>query len=132
MKHLLLYFLNFTVGLLTLIGQESQISKVNFGEAINFGDVTILFEKVISDSRCPKNVTCVWAGEAKVFVAISKEGELIEKKELIFHPSSEIDAQINIVYKSGDIQISGIGLYPYPESPHKIKNEDYCLELKFN
>lgn len=85
---------------------------------------------MISDSRCPKNITCVRAGEARVFVVISKKGKLIEKKELFFHASVLQDSKSSISYKSEDIQISGIGLFPYPKKPNKILNNEYCLELK--
>lgn len=36
------------------------------------GRLTIKFVSVLEDSRCPPDVTCVWAGNAKVKLAISK------------------------------------------------------------
>ena len=130
MQKFLLCILILSIGILIPVNRKVQISKVNFGKTLYFGEVSIVFEKVISDSRCPKNVTCVWAGEAKVLVAISIKGKLIERKELIFYPSRVVDEKANIIYKSEDFQISGIGLFPYPETSNKIANKEYCLEIK--
>lgn len=42
------------------------------GESAPLGDdFTLAFVAVSSDSRCPANVQCVWAGEAKVVVGKS-------------------------------------------------------------
>ncbi|WP_010230960.1 hypothetical protein [Gillisia marina] len=45
-------------------------AELDYGELFTFKNKSIQFKKVISDSRCPKDVTCIWAGEAKVLVAI--------------------------------------------------------------
>ena len=44
--------------------------KIDYSKTVVFKDVAISFVKVLSDSRCPKNVQCVQAGEAKVLVRI--------------------------------------------------------------
>ena len=121
-----------TIGVLTPMNLKSQVSKVNFGETAQFGELSIAFKKVISDSRCPKNVTCVRAGESEILVAISKNGKLIEQKELVFYAIDVVDNKANIIYKSKDITISGLRLFPYPETTKKIEKNDYCLELKLN
>lgn len=36
---------------------------------------TITFERVLSDSRCPPDVVCIWAGSVRVRLAISGSGE---------------------------------------------------------
>ncbi len=36
------------------------------------GRVTIVFLSVEEDSRCPAGTTCIWAGNAKIKVAVSK------------------------------------------------------------
>ena len=51
----------FTIG----VGQSARIT----GE-----DMVITFDEVIGDSRCPQNVTCVWAGVASSQVAITHQG----------------------------------------------------------
>ena len=36
------------------------------GQDLLFGQTKVRVLKVISESRCPRQVTCIWAGEAKV------------------------------------------------------------------
>ncbi len=108
------------------------ISKINFGDTIHVEDTSIEFVKMISDSRCPTNVTCVRAGEAKVLIAVYKNGKLIEHKEFVFHASGAINSRINSVSISEGINIIALELLPYPETPNKISNADYCLELSIN
>jgi Zn finger protein HypA/HybF involved in hydrogenase expression len=47
------------------IGQVAQFEKEN---------LEIRFEKMLEDSRCPKNATCVWAGKADCKVAVIQSG----------------------------------------------------------
>ena len=42
------------------VGQQARIAG---------SDITVLFRSVPSDSRCPVDVQCVWAGSARVVVA---------------------------------------------------------------
>src|SRR5262245_20681798 len=43
------------------VGESTRIDEV---------EVTLTFQKVSSDSRCPKDVTCIQAGEAVVVLSI--------------------------------------------------------------
>lgn len=45
------------------------------GETIRVGNLTVRPLAVVEDSRCPSNVTCVWAGRVVVRVRISSLGE---------------------------------------------------------
>lgn len=39
---------------------------------ISAGKFTVKFIEVVEDSRCPPDVNCVWAGNAKVRISIAK------------------------------------------------------------
>ena len=45
---------------------------------INGNGTSITFRQVREDSRCPTDVTCVWAGDAKIDVTISRNGSIDE------------------------------------------------------
>ncbi len=85
--------------------------KVPMGETVLLGDVSIKFIKVLEDSRCPKDVTCVWAGQAKVLVEVSVSGKESKQVELLFGGKKD-----NILYSSEEKVLKGIALSPYPTS----------------
>ena len=40
--------------------------------AVLSGDIQVEFVRVVADSRCPSNVTCVWAGDAAVEIRMAE------------------------------------------------------------
>ena len=56
------------------------VTKLLNGSRLNVSNVSIDFKEVINDSRCPKNVNCVRAGEAKVLVSVYLDGKLFISK----------------------------------------------------
>lgn len=51
--------------------------KININEKVKLGHskTTISFDEIQEDSRCPKDVTCVWQGIATVKVSITENGK---------------------------------------------------------
>lgn len=99
--------------------------KLMNGEMADFGDTQVKFVEVLSDSRCPKDVTCVWAGEAKVRVEIYQNGELSEAKELTF---GGLTKSLNIIH-SELLDVQALKLQPYPLSSSDKKSMEYYLVL---
>jgi hypothetical protein len=62
---------------------------------------TIKFKKVISDSRCPSDVTCIRAGEAKVLLEVFQDNRLVGEEILIVGGSyaERVMAEFNINLK---------------------------------
>ena len=46
--------------------------EVGAATYVDDADFTIEFTKVLEDSRCPINLLCVWAGNARILVTISE------------------------------------------------------------
>ncbi len=99
--------------------------KLMYGDMADFGDTQIKFKKVISDSRCPEDVQCVWAGEAKVLVEIFTNGKLDSEKELKFAPLNSI---LSIV-DTESLGIEALLLQPYPKSAVPKNQNEYYLVL---
>lgn len=55
-------------------GQSSESISVDLGDSgtLAKSKLVIKFVKVIEDSRCPADVNCIWAGNAKIEVVVSK------------------------------------------------------------
>ncbi len=102
--------------------------KLALGETVTIAGTTIEFVKVLEDSRCPKDVTCVWAGQAKVALEVtSKSGE---KNDLVvlFNPGV---APSQVLTKTVKGQIVIENLVPYPESTMPpIADRAYYVTLR--
>lgn len=103
---------------ITLFAQEDkpievpQIAvKVKLAEKTDFDGVSIVLKEVLEDSRCPKNVECVWAGQAKIRVGIlTDDGEEIEKT-ITFSNGRTVIAGI-----FDDKELQFLKLTPYPDA----------------
>ena len=58
-------------GTFARVSDTISISEGNQKSA-DRGKLTVKFVSIIEDSRCPMNAKCVWAGNAKIKLAISK------------------------------------------------------------
>ena len=96
------------------------------GEHQKINDVEITFLKVLEDSRCPSDVDCVWAGEAKIKVLIKEKNENSIEKVLILGASRKGA----IIYSSEEIRIKAVRLSPYPTSSISKKSLEYYLEIR--
>ncbi len=105
------------------------IIKLNYKKTIDIDDIQIKFKKVISDSRCPIGVQCVWAGEAKVLLGIKSKKLCLEKKEITINSKNVLNDGSNLIYASERIKIYATGLYPHPVSPVKNDFKKYYLEF---
>jgi hypothetical protein len=84
--------------------------------------LTIAFERVVSDSRCPMDALCVWAGDAVARLSLKVGRGAPDTREL--HTAlngSEVSFS--------DYKITLTSLAPYPQSAGKIRAEDYVATL---
>ncbi len=82
----------------------------------------ITFASVKEESRCPKGVTCVWAGNAKILVEISKDAA----------GSTSFELNTNINPRSGrylGYELSLDKLDPYPKADEQLKQSQYEATL---
>jgi hypothetical protein len=137
MKSKLLIFVFCLAAFFCTIEVQAQIVKdslsttklVDLYQKVDFGDYEVKFKKVITDSRCPKNVMCVRAGEADVLVSIYKNGDFIKDKKIRIDASGYVMESNNLAFNAEDFKIYGFALKPYPVSTNTSYN--YQLELVF-
>ena len=99
------------------------------GGFFTLDEVSIFFKEVISDSRCPKQVTCIWAGEAKVLLEIYENGKFLENRIISSAGENSIQqfSAAGILYN-----ITGFQLLPYPEVHSKKIKPEYTLRLSLS
>lgn len=81
---------------------------------------TVKFDSVMNDSRCPKDVVCVWEGVASVRFTISENGHQNTVELHTLNSGTWTDnATIN------GVNIKLLALNPYPESTVKPNYKKY-------
>ncbi len=109
----------------------SVSTVIPFQKKANYNDYQVKFKKVISDSRCPKNVTCIRAGEAKVLVSIYNGEAFLSDKELTIHANGYVMEETNLAFQTEAFKIYGVSLKPYPLTHNNKADTVYELELVF-
>jgi hypothetical protein len=133
MKYLFLFgILICSISLSAQVQEENRIfnSVLKGGEQLEFGDKSIRFKEVISDSRCPKGVTCVWAGEAKVLIQIFEKGKLLNEKQVVINSTTLDKIPLQFSPGGGIYSITAFMLFPYPSTASKKNTMDYTLEMQ--
>jgi len=98
---------------------------LDYGEDIRLeGSVLRLnFAEVWEDSRCPVDVTCVWAGNGKVVIGIA--AGMGPTHALFLNTTLE---PLSVVWSG--IRVTLLELTPAPHAGIKIPPEDYAVRLK--
>jgi len=124
-------------GLLVIIGGMGcasppvQPSEVTFGPSFELragtsatlsGGLKVTFDRVTSDSRCPMDVVCVWAGDATISLRLSQSAGGQVERELHTIPSGSEASYLAYLVKL-------VALTPYPRSDRPIRPDDYVATL---
>ena len=92
----------------TARSQPEADLQLELGETGQADGLTITFEAITGDSRCPEDVECIWAGEAGVRLVIDGTEE-----ELL---ASDPELAPEAVVRRGNVALRAVGLTPYPGS----------------
>lgn len=97
----------------------AQVSEHNIEEGksvyVKGARLTIKFVEVVEDSRCPRDVTCIWAGNAKVKLLVSKGKNRSQEVEL----NSGIEPTAVTVF---GFELSLKELTPYPDTSNPSRD----------
>lgn len=92
-----------------------------------------MLKEVLSDSRCPIGVNCIWAGEAKVVISVYKDKKFVMEETLTISGSKN---QENIAwfaqYLPADKKnVKSMDVFPHPKEGVKIKPKDYYIRIAY-
>jgi len=136
MKKVLFFF-----GALALLGLNWHCERINnqpdnaqlylgdtleleYGQSITLlpDNIEIRFDSVVSESRCPVSVDCIWAGTAEVKLRL-KQGQVEETIVL----STYTEPHSAVVFGK---TVTLIDVSPYPQDPLVvIPQEDYRVQV---
>jgi hypothetical protein len=103
------------------LGQEFEL-KINQDAAIEGEGLSVVFESVVEDSRCPEGVDCVWSGNAKVRIRSSKQKLTPATIELNTDVESKSSSYLNY-------EIRLIALKPRPKADKPVQPNEYKATL---
>jgi hypothetical protein len=102
-----------------------ETTKARIVETILNNGLYITPQDVVSDSRCPIDVTCVWAGEIKVRVTVRRSEDYpIETKDITLKIGEVVS------YKNKSIELVSVLPVPNSKSPVEMQYRDYVFEFR--
>lgn len=102
-------------------GQEFEL-KINQEATIEGEGLTVAFESVLEDGRCPEGVDCVWAGNAKIKVRLGKQKQTPGAIELNTGVSPKSSSYF-------DYEIKLVRLNPRPKADKAVEPNEYRASL---
>ena len=95
------------------LGKTATVSGTGF---------RITFNRVTEDSRCPVDVTCIWAGDAKIELIVSRTSAPADYRVIsLTPPNNEATA--------GDLKIRFVSLAPAPRQSEPGPSRAYIAQL---
>lgn len=102
------------------VGQEVSVAA----QGLN-----VKLVSVPEDSRCPKGVTCIWAGNVRVQLQVTKAKSKPVKVELNLNPRDFPDGE---GADCGNHRIKLVSVEPYPVGDQQLTAGDYTVTLSIS
>ncbi|WP_035668903.1 hypothetical protein [Flavobacterium sp. 83] len=132
---LLAFLLIFCTSVFAQNAQKENIKYVKITQKICLKKIgyQLVLKEVISDSRCPDGVICVWAGEASAVISVYKDSKLVEDKTIVFSPKNEeANQQLFAEYlPKKQRKIKTASVFPYPKQGITITKKDYYIKIGY-
>jgi len=97
---------------------------LNIGQTASYeGDLKVKFLDVTEDSRCPQNVTCIWAGQVSCSLEVTTAGKT---EGVTLTQPGLTDAAAGRPVGAYTFRFD---VEPYPEAGKQIEKTDYRLLL---
>lgn len=108
-------------------GKEAVLDQefeIRIGERVSIKKegLTVSFTRVAEDSRCPEGVQCIWAGNGKILLRVSKARRRAATMRLNTGMEPRQDD-----YRGYDVKL--VSLNPYPKESVVIKRKEYVATL---
>ena len=100
------------------------VVKVPYDKLTTFGDLAIKITKV-TDSRCPADVNCIWAGNVILDYEVYKDGKFVDTRKITLGS----DQAARMLWGSAVEQLKAYSVAPYPKASGKIDQKDYVINM---
>ncbi|HKR02660.1 MAG TPA: hypothetical protein VJT09_18420 [Pyrinomonadaceae bacterium] len=101
-----------------------QEFEIRVGEDARVGDegLMISFSRVAEDSRCPQGVECIWAGNARVALRLTRG----RSRAAWLNLNTGVEPKES-AYRGYQVKL--VKLNPYPKKGRGIRKRDYVATL---
>lgn len=104
--------------------------SIALGETLSIDSYTIAFVEVLEDSRCPKNMTCVWQGRARVKLIIEPETGPEEEQIVILGKLQQEEETNTVLVSIPNHALELVALSPYPDANTEMDTKSYTLMIQ--
>jgi hypothetical protein len=113
--------------------ENIKYAKISQKMCLKKSGYQIVLKEVVSDSRCPVGVTCVWAGEASAIVSVYKDSKLVEDNTMVFSMKNieENKKWFSKYLPEKQRKIKSISVFPYPKQGVVVDKKDYYVKIGY-
>ena len=131
-KIILLLLLTFSF---TVFAQNKNLSyfKITQKECLPKKGYQLVLKQIVSDSRCPESVNCIWAGEVKLLVSVYKDKQFKMDETVTISGNSFLENKDLFVpyFPSTKKNVQTITVFPNPKEKVTINPKDYYLKIEY-
>lgn len=131
MKNIFFFFL--LIFSISVFAQESKQKtiKITQKNCLAKKGYSFRLKEVISDSRCPQGIQCIWAGEVQTLILVYKDKKLVEETKLTVSPNNNEEAINFFSTYYPNKKIASIYVFPFPIKDTVLDKKQYRLEINF-
>jgi hypothetical protein len=113
--------------------ESVQSLKITQKKCLKKKGFNLVLAAVVSDSRCPEGVTCIWAGEASVTVSVYKDSKLVEDHTMVFSMKNEQENRqwFSKYLPEKQKNVKSFSVFPYPKEGVKINPKNYYVKIGY-
>lgn len=104
--------------------EEDVVTNPGLNDSVVMEDIIITPMEILEDSRCPLDVTCIWAGVLSVSVKLQDKNNLDDVAHAVLNLTNEA------FFNGKTITIKSVE--PLPYSDVQISPKDYKFEFVLN
>lgn len=113
----------------TVVAQKTHYKTITQKECVKKKGYRLVLKQVVSDSRCPEGVTCVWAGEVSFVVSVYKDKKFVED---VTFSSANREQNLELFSKYLGKKVTSVGVLPYPKQGVTVDPKSYVLKIGYN
>lgn len=110
--------------------EKLHYSKITQTDCVKKKGYRLQLVKVISDSRCPSDVTCVWAGEAQVMVSVYQNKKHLQDETITLSKKNTAE-NLQWFSKYTGKNVKQVLLFPLPKSESSGQVERPYLKIGY-